>query len=75
VKQDGEYEIQPAVADNRFMISADDTENSDVATASTAQTHPLNPWGYTLHTRLLDKMRKANLSASGCRILSQNTQR
>ena len=75
VKQDGEYEVKAGgTTDNRFIIPVDEESSPQAGKGSNPTgvltTQPLNPWGLSLHTRLLDKMRKSRSSSSGCRILT-----
>ena len=79
VRLDGEYEVKASsAADDKFLISTNEDSVPQAAhgngVSDALTTQPLNPWGLSLHTRLLDKMRKAAPTSSGCRILSDRNE-
>lgn len=51
------------------MTEEEGTSKDTRITTNLQNFQPLNPWSLSLHTRLLDKMRKSTPSSSGCRIL------
>lgn len=77
VLQCGTYEVSASTTSDSRFIAHPHRHSDDNASAGSRETsgptspvaQPLNPWGLSCHTRLLDKMRKSNLSPHGCSFL------